>query len=774
MRKSPLVASNSERGTTGPPQMQNANGTILQLYHSGRLSAALRAFESLTSSSPASAPLSAAAYAALVAACSRLRSLPHGRLVHRHLLASNEALLAGNTVLSNHLITMYGRCAAPDSARMVFDGMPGRNPVSWAAVIAAHAQNSRCADAMGLFSSMLRSGTAADQFALGSAVRACAELGDVGLGRQVHAQVIKSENGSDLIVQNALVTMYSKSGLVGDGFKLFERIRDKDLISWGSIIAGLAQQGCEMEALQIFKEMIAEGMHHPNEFHFGSVFRACGIVDGLEHGEQIHCLSVKYRLDRNSYAGCSLSEMYARCNKLDCARKVFYRIEAPDLVSWNSLINAYSAEGLLSEAMVLFSEMRDSGLRPDGITIRCLLCACVGCDALHHGRAIHSYLVKMGLDGDVSVCNALLSMYARCMDFPSAMDVFRETNDCDVVTWNSILTACVQHQHLEEVFKLFSLLHRSVSSLDRISLNNILSASADLGYIEMVKQVHAYAFKVGLVGDTMLNNGLIDTYAKCGSLDDAKKLFEMMGTGCDVFSWSSLIVGNAQFGYAKEALDLFARMRDLGIKPNHVTFVGVLTACTRVGFVNEGCYYYSIMELEYGIVPTREHCSCVIDLLARAGRLSEAAKFVDQMPFEPDIVMWKTLLAASRTHNDVEMGKRAAEGILNIDPSHSAAYVLLCNIYAASGNWNEFAKLKKAMRSSGVQKSPGKSWIKLKGELKVFIVEDRSHQESEEMYTMLELVGTEMMKAGYIPQLPCKYASFDHTDNELSSEENVS
>ncbi|KAJ1271899.1 hypothetical protein BS78_06G161100 [Paspalum vaginatum] len=757
--------------------MQSPSSSILQLYHSGRLSAALRAFESLAST-PASAPapLSAAAYAALVGACSRLRSLPQGRLVHRHLLASSAgaAGLAPNIVLSNHLITMYGRCGAPDSARAVFDGMPERNPVSWAAVIAAHAQNSRCADAMGLFSSMLRSGTAPDQFALGSAVRACAEQGDVGFGRQVHAQAIKSENGSDLIVQNALVTMYSKSGSVGDGFMLFQRIRDKDLISWGSIIAGLAQQGCEMDALQIFKEMIAEGIHDPNEFHFGSVFRACGIADSLEFGEQIHGLSVKYRLDRNSHAGCSLSDMYARCNKLDSARKAFHRIEAPDLVCWNSLINAYSAEGLLSEAMALFSEMRESGLRPDGITVRGLLCACIGCDALHQGRAIHLYLVKIGLSRDVTVCNSLLSMYSRCLDFPSAMDVFHETNDRDVVTWNSILTACVQHQHLEDVFKLFSLLHRSMSRLDRISLNNVLSASAELGYFEMVKQVHAYAFKVGLVGDIMLSNGLIDTYAKCGSLDDANKLFEMMSTSRDVFSWSSLIVGYAQFGYAKEALDLFDRMRNLGIKPNHVTFVGVLTACSRVGLVDEGCYYYSIMEPEYGIVPTREHCSCVIDLLARAGRLSEAAKFVDQMPFEPDIIIWKTLLAASRTHNDVEMGKRAAEGILNIDPSHSAAYVLLCNIYASSGDWNEFARLKKDMRSSRVQKAPGKSWIKLKGKLKVFIVEDRSHPESDEIYTMLELVGIEMVKDGYIPEHSrhsCKYANFDHIDYDLLSEE---
>lgn len=620
---------------------------------------------------------------------------------------------------------------------------------------------------------MLWAGTAPDQFALGSVVRACVELGDVGVGRQVHAQAMKSGNGSHLIVQNALVTMYSKSGFVEDGFSLFRRIREKDLISWGSIIAGFAQQGYETEALQMFREMIAEGMHHPSEFHFGSLFSACSVLGSLEYGEQIHSLSVKYRLDRNSYAGCSLSDMYARCKKLESARRVFYGIDAPDLVCWNSIINACSVQCLLNDAMVLFSEMSDSGLKPDGITLRGLLCACVGCDALNHGRLIHSYLVKFGLDGQVSVHNSLLSMYARCMDFSSAMDVFNETREPDVVTWNSILTACVQHQHLELVFKLFNLLQRSVPSLDRISLNSVLSASAELGYIEMVEQVHTYTFKAGLVNVTMLSNGLIDTYAKCGSLDDATKLFEMMGTNCDVYSWSSLIVGYAQSGYARKALDLFARMRSLGIRPSHVTFVGVLTACSRVGFVDEGCYYYSIMEPEYGIAPTREHCSCVIDLLSRAGRLTEAAKFVDQMPFEPDIVMWKTLLAASKTHNDVEMGKRAAEAILRFDPSHSTAYVLLCNIYAASGDWDEFARLKKAMRSSGVKKSPGKSWVKLKGELKVFIVEDRSHPESEEIYTMLELVVMEMIKAGYVPKLLCEHDNFDHTYSDMSHDEMV-
>nr|CAD1837142.1 unnamed protein product [Ananas comosus var. bracteatus] len=519
---------------------------------------------------------------------------------------------------------MYGKCGFMEEARKLFEEMPEINIVSWTSMISGFSQNCRENEAVDLYVRMLRSGLAPDQFALGSVVRTCAGLLNFLLGRQLHGHAVKSGYGSDRIVQNALVTMYSRADSIDDASLIFQRILDKDLISWGSMIAGFAQQGCELNSLYLFKEMINSGGCSPNEFHFGSAFSACGNINQLEFGQQLHGLCFKLRLDTEAFAGCSLSDMYARCRNLYSAKKAFYQIDMPDLVSWNSIIGAYSNAGLVDEAIVLFLEMRWLGLKPDDITVRCLLCACSDYSSLYQGQLVHSYLLKVGLDADVSVCNALLSMYTR---------------------------------------------HNG-------------------------------------------RNGLIDAYAKCGSLDDARKLFEMM------------------------AITVI-----LGINPNHVTLVGVLTACSRVGFVNEGLYYYNIMEHEYGIVPTKEHSSCVIDLLARAGRLDEAAKFIDQMPFEPDIVMWKTLLAACRVRNNVEIGKRAAEAILKIDPSDSAAYVLLCSIYASSGHWDEFAMLKKLMKSSGVRKFPGKSWIKVNGELRVFIVEDRSQPESENVYTMLELLG---------------------------------
>ncbi|WOL13011.1 hypothetical protein Cni_G21780 [Canna indica] len=683
-------------------------------------------------------------YAHLFLACSHLRSLRDVRILHRHLAAS---CLQPDVVLHNHILSAYGKCGSPDDARRLFDAMPHRNLVSWTSMISGFSQNGRNLEAVELYLGILRLGMHPDQFALGSVIRACSGLANLELGKQLHCHALKSECAGDRIVQNALVTMYSKLDRIDAAAAVFETIAEKDAISWGSIITGFSQQGYELEALHHFKEMIGLGVHCPNEFHFGSAFSACGSVGNLEYGEQMHGLCAKFGLTRNEFAGCSLSDMYARCGMLDCAKKAFKEIEMPDLVSWNSILSGFSSLGLYNEAMQLFIEMRNLAIQPDDITIRSLLCAFTGYDSLQMGELVHSYAVKMGWVANIAVSNSLLMMYAKCSELPTAFNVFEEMKDRDLVSWNTILSACLQHQQPEEVFSFINLMQNGYVKFDQITLSAILNACADLAYLEMGSQVHAYALKVGLEADIMVHNALIDTYAKCGSLEDARKLFELMDNNYDVFSWSSLILGYAQSGHAKESLELFMCMQDSGIKPNHVTYVGVLTACRHVGLVDQGLHYYNVMEAEHGIVPTREHCSCVIDMLARAGRLTEAEEFINQMPYEPDIVMWKTMLAACRMHNNVEIGRKIAENILKIDPQNSGAYVLLCNIYASSGHWDDFARLRRIMKSNSVKKSPGRSWIKVKGDVHVFIAEDRSHPESKGIFETLELLGLEMINA---------------------------
>lgn len=685
-------------------------------------------------------------YAHLLSACSSMRSLEHGRKIHTSILSSR---CQPDMILNNHILNMYGKCGSLKSARKLFDEMPDRNVVSWTAVIAGYSQNGQEIEAIKLYLQMLKSGIMPDQFTFGSVIRACSSLSDIELGRQLHASVIKSEFGTHLIAQNALIAMYTKFGCVTDASDVFSRIKTKDLISWSSMISGFSQLGYELEALYYFKQMLCTGNYQPNEFTFGSALSACGNLLQPEYGKQIHGLSIKFGLGRDAFAGCSLSDMYARCGLLHSAQEAFRQIERPDLVSWNAIIAGSANGGDANEAMSFFSQMRHLPLTPDEITVLSLLCACTSPFTLSQGKQVHSYITKMGFDLYIRVCNTLLSMYAKCLDLFDAFKMFNDIrSNADLVSWNAILTICMQQKHGGEVFTLFKSLLVSPNKPDHITLANVLGACGEVASLEMGYQIHCYTIKAGFKFDISVSNGLIDMYTKCGSLSIAHELFDCM-ENADVISWSSLIVGYAQCGYGEEALKFFRKMRALGVEPNQVTFVGVLTACSHVGLVEEGLKLYNTMEMEHGIVPNREHCSCVVDLLARAGRIKEAESFINEMAFDPDVVAWKTLLAACRTHNNVEVGERAAENILKIDPSNSAALVLLCSIYASTGSWKDVARLRSLMKERRVRKVPGQSWIEVKDKMHVFLAEDGLHPERDRIYAMLEELWLQVLDAGY-------------------------
>ncbi|KAF6135811.1 hypothetical protein GIB67_028130 [Kingdonia uniflora] len=534
---------------------------------------------------------------------------------------------------------MYGKCGALDEAREVFDGMCERNVVSWGSMINGYMQNRRERDAVGLFFEMTRAGVWPDGYVFGSVVRACLGVNDFELGRQLHGNVVKSEFGGEVGSQNALVLLYTKFDRMESASVVFDRISKKDVISWGSIIAGFSQQGREVEALELFKEMLSVGIYRPNEFIFGSVFSACSGVLQLDIGRQIHGVSIKFGFGGDAYAGCSVSDMYAKCGSLDYAKIAFYQIENPDLVSWNAIIAAFSYSGVANETTLFFCQMRISGLIPDTISVRCLLSAFTSSSTLCQGQLVHSFVIKMGLDLDVPVSNTLLTMYTKCSDLSTAFKIFEEMRSrVDLVSWNAILTACLHHNQANKVFILLKMMLSSQYEPDHITLTTVLSACSVLASLKMVYQVHNYVVKTGFDTQITVTNSLIDIYTKCGALVNARKIFEFMKNP-DVVSWSGLIVGLAQYGDAEEALKHFGKMRSIGVKPNHVTFVGVLTACSRVGLVEEGLDYYKTMEADYGILPTRDHCSCVVDLFARAGRLKEAEVFINQMPLNPDIVV---------------------------------------------------------------------------------------------------------------------------------------
>ena len=722
---------------------QSSNEYIKCLCVQKRHKQALEAFDFVEKATDFRLELST--YTHLISACSSLRSLEYGKKVHSHIFTSKCQM---GIVVNNHFLNMYGKCGSVKDVLKVFDEMPERNVVSWTSAISGCSQNGCDNEAVELYFGMRRLGFVPDQFTFGSVIKACSGIGCPWLGRQLHAHVIESESGDHVIAQNALIAMYTKFGRIGDAFNVFSRIETRDLISWGSMIAGFSQLGYELEALQYFKEMLCQGCFRPNEYIFGSAFSACGSLLEPEFGRQMHGMCIKFGLGRDIFAGCSLCDMYAKCGFLESATKVFSHIDRPDLVSWNAMISGFAKIGDANEAVSFFAQMRMTRLKPNDVTFLSLLSACENPSTVCQGRQIHSCITKTGFDSVVTVCNALLSMYAKCSTLPDAYKVFEYImSNADLVSWNAILTACVHHNEAEDVFGLFKLMIFSQMRPDHVTLSNVVAACAMVASLEVGDQIHSFLMKSGLVLNVSIINGLIDMYTKCGALKTARKLFSLMEKS-NVVSWSSLIVGYAQYGDGKEALELFRLMNKFGIKPNEVTFVGVLTACSHIGLVEEGRRIYRAMESEHGIGPTREHCTCMVDLLARAGHLNEAEDFIKQMAFEPDVVVWKTLLAACRTRGNLDIGKRAAENIIKIDPSNSAAHVLLCSIHASSGSWEDVARLRSLMKERGVRKAPGQSWIEVKGRTHVFFAEDTLHPERDKVYKMLEELWLQMLDEG--------------------------
>eukprot|EP01018_Ginkgo_biloba_P035775 Gb_37473 [translate_table: standard] len=441
---------------------------------------------------------------------------------------------------------------------------------------------------------------------------------------------------------------------------------------------------------------------------------------------------------------------YVKCGRIEDARQLFDKMPERDAVSWSSMIAGYTRHGNCEEAMKLFSQMRRRGIKPNEFTFGSVLCACANLPILEQGKQVHGLVIKSDFKSNVVVGSALVDMYAKCGSIDDARQQFDQMPERNSVSWNAMVAGYTQHLCGEEALNLFRQMQGVGVKLDKFSFATILNACASLPALERGKHVHSHVIKTGFESNVFVGSTLVDMYAKCGCIDDARQVFDKICER-DLVLWTTMITGYAQNGCGKDVLEFFEQMLNLGMKPDHVTFTGVLSACSHAGLVDEGRQYFDSMVRDHCIKPTPDHYGCIIDLLGRAGCLDEAEVFIKNMPIEPDAIVWGALLSACRIHGNMELGERAAECLIKLDSQKPASYVLLSNIYCAAGRWGDAAKMIKMMQDRGVKRSSGCSWIEIKNKLFSFQVADRSHPESEEIYATLRSLDWQMKKAGYIP-----------------------
>eukprot|EP01018_Ginkgo_biloba_P025338 Gb_35268 [translate_table: standard] len=684
-----------------------------------------------------------------------------------------------DVVSSTALLTEYARSGRINDARRVFDDMPERNVVSWNAMITGYCQNGQVTTARQLFDRMPER----DVVSWTAMITGYARHGMIDKARQLFD---KMPNQS-LIAWNAMIAGYVQNGRMEDANVLFGKMPERNVLSWTVMITGYAQNGRIEEARRVFNIMPERSLVSWNAIISGYVQNG-RIEDARQLFDEMP--------ERNVVSWTAMIAGYCQYGKTEDARRLFDTSHKKNVVLWTAMIAGYAQNGQGEEAWKVFSRMQWAGMKPNQSTLSSVLNACASLAAPEHGKQLHSQIIKMGFELDIFVGNALITVHAKCGSIEDAQKVFDQMPEQDVVSWNAVIAGYVQNGSIENAYRLFdNMPERDVISWNTMiagyaqighgeeasklfgqmqwarvkpiqsTFASVLSASASLAILEQGKQYHGHIIKVGFSSDIFVGNALIAMYAKCGGIEDARQVLDEMPDK-DVVSWNSLIAGFALHGYGKEAVQLIEQMQLSGIKPNHTTFIGILSACSHAGLVHEGWHYFNSMSQDHCITPRASHYACMVDLLGRAGSLNEAEDFIKKMPFEPDAVVWGSLLGACRVHANAEVAKRAAVHLLELEPQHAGTYVLLSNIYAAAGRWDDVAKVRSMMKIKGVKKRPGCSWIKVKNKVHTFVVGDRLHPQADEIYATLERLSGQMKEAGYAPHTTFVLHDVDEWEKE--------
>ncbi|XP_021894236.1 pentatricopeptide repeat-containing protein At3g24000, mitochondrial-like [Carica papaya] len=685
---------------------------------------------------------------ALLLACENMLDKRLGQEIHGYCL--RNGLLDLDPHVGTALICFYLRYDVKIS-RLVFDLMVLRNIVSWNAMITGYFDVGDYFNALNLFIWMLRGGVQFDQVTVLVVVQTCSGFGCLNLGVQIHQISIKLGYIKDLFVINALLNMYGDLGHLQLSHAVFSSISTHDVAIWNSMISTNTEYGCHEEAASLFIRMRTEGIKE-NEITISILLSLCAeAVDGLKEGKCLHAHASKKGMAMDGSLGNAFLNMYSELNCVESAQKVFSLMSKVDVISYNTLILTLAQNKCILEAWELFQVMRESDTKPNAYTIISILPIFEDETFLHIGKSVHAFVIKHGIETNPSLDTALSDMYMNCGDDSSARYIFDACLDRDLISWNSLIASYIRNDKAKEALLLFN---RMISEVEPNSTTiiSILSSCTHLSNLPHGRCLHAYVLRrySSFGYNLSLGNAFITMYARCGSMKNAVKIFKLLPKR-NIISWNAIITGYCMHGRGEDAVFAFSQMLDDGFRPNRVTFLSLLSACSHSGMIEKGLEIFHSMVEEFKITPEVAHYGCVVDLLSRAGHLDEARKFTESMPIKPDASIWRALLSACRDHWDTKQAAAIFEKLAELEPRNAGNYVLLSNIYAGAGLWSEVGQIRAWLRANGLRKTPGVSWIVIRSQIHSFTAADRLHPFSEEIYAILSSLLSSIKEMGYVP-----------------------
>ena len=507
----------------------------------------------------------------------------------------------------------------------------------------------------------------------------------------------------NVVTWTAMMSGYIRSKKIQEAANLFNKMPDKNVVSWNTMITGLIESGQLEKAYELFIRMP----------------------------------------ERNTVSWNTMMTGFSQNGKINEALDLFERIPTKDIISWTAMLTGLAQNGRIDEARSLFDEM------PERNT--------VSWNAMVSGYAQNlrldeaRQLFEVMPEKDLPSWNAMISGYIQNNELQKAQELFNKMPERNVVTWTSLITGYIQEGLGEEALKLFTNMQHQRVTPNHATFVSLLAAVSDLAELAQGKQLHQIISKTVFQFSPFVVSALIAMYSKCGDIVTARKVFHLTEEK-DRVIWNGIIAAHAYHGYGREAISLFESMRKTEFLPDGASFVGILSACSHSGLVEEGFKLFGELIRNEAIQLREDHCACLVDLCGRAGRLEDAAKFLDGIDVgRSSAIAWGALLAGCNVFGNVEVGKAAAKRLMEIEPGNAGTYMLMSNLYASAGRWKESTRMKVKMKDEGLKKQPGCSWVEIEGRIHVFVARDKSHCKKKEIYSLIKELHRRMKMSGYVP-----------------------
>ncbi|CAJ1971630.1 unnamed protein product [Sphenostylis stenocarpa] len=695
-------------------------------------------------------------FSSTLKACALTQNLMAGKALHSHFIRSQS----NSRIVHNSLLNMYCACLSPFSTQpqhdyvlKLFAVMRKRNVIAWNTLISWFVKTHRHLHALRAFANLTKASLTPTPITFVNVFPAVPHrttaLMFYGLLLKYGADYV-----NHVFAVSSAILMFADLGCLEYARMVFDHCSNKNTEIWNTMIGGYVQNNCPLQGIDVFVRALESEEAVCDDVTFLSVISAVSQLQQIKLAQQIQAFVLKSLAVTPVMVVNAIIVMYSRCSSVDTSFKIFETMSERDAVSWNTIISSFVQNGLDEEALMLVCEMQKQRFIIDSVTVTALLSAASNMRDSYIGRQTHAYLIRHGIQFE-GMESYLIDMYAKSGLIRTSELLFdqNDPSDRDLATWNAMIAGYTQNGLSDKALLILkeALVHKVMPNA--VTIASILPACSSVGSIAFARQLHGLSMRQLLDENVYVGTALVDAYSKSGAISYAENAFIRTPEKNSV-TYTTMIMSYGQHGMGKRALALYDTMLRCRIKPDAVTFIAILSACSYSGLVEEGLHIFESMDKVHKIKPSTEHYCCVADMLGRVGRVVEAYEFVERLGEDGDAVeIWGSILGACKNHGYFELGKIISEKLLNMGMKKKIAgyHVLLSNIYAEEGEWENVDRVRNQMKEKGLQKEMGCSWIEIGGCVNYFVARDEKHPLSDEIYYMLDKLTRDMMDVGYKP-----------------------